>query len=56
MLLLTGYKGNCLEAPELTSIDKKGEFSWHVVYGLVETEIFAAIRLPEAHSTSVLQL
>lgn len=52
MLLLTGYKGNSLEAPELTNIDKKGEFS----YGLAEKEIFAATHLPEAHCTSVLQL
>lgn len=43
MLLLIGYKGDYLEAPELISIDKKGEFSWHVAYGLVETGIFAAI-------------
>lgn len=49
MLLLIGYKGNCLEAPELTSTGKGGEFSWHVVYGLVEIEIFAATNLPEAH-------
>jgi len=25
VLLLISYKGHCLEAPELTSIDKKGD-------------------------------
>lgn len=56
MFLLICYKRNCLETPELTSIDKKGEFSWYAVCGLVETESFAVTHLPEAHSTSVLQL